>query len=63
MVEVMTEALDRHWRDDYRRRLEARFNQETIHIRAVGIERLQRDPSHPDSGCAASSPLSKFVPR
>lgn len=40
MVEVVTDALDRGWWHDYRRLLEARFKQETIHVRAVGIERL-----------------------
>ena len=38
--EVMTEALDRAWWADYRRRLETAFRQREILIRAQPTERL-----------------------
>jgi hypothetical protein len=34
MFEIMTTALDREWRCDYRRNLKARFRQQEIVIRA-----------------------------
>ncbi|WP_145247766.1 hypothetical protein [Pseudomonas oryzihabitans] len=40
VYEVMTEALDRAWWADYRRRLEAAFRQREILIRAQPTERL-----------------------
>ena len=40
VYEVMTEALDRAWWADYRRRLEAAFRQREILIRAQSTERL-----------------------
>lgn len=40
IVEVMAEDLDRGWWADYRCRLEDRFRQDEIVIRATPIERL-----------------------
>jgi hypothetical protein len=40
VYEVMTEALDRAWWDDYRRHLEVAFRQREILIRAQPTERL-----------------------
>ena len=40
MVEAMVDALDRRWWADYRRKLEERFRQDEIVIRALPIERL-----------------------
>jgi hypothetical protein len=40
IFEVMTEALDHRWWRDYRVRLEARFRQEEVVIRATSFERL-----------------------
>jgi hypothetical protein len=40
MVEVAIESLDRAWWRDYRARLERRFRQDTILIRAFAIETL-----------------------
>ncbi|WP_027599576.1 hypothetical protein [Pseudomonas sp. MOIL14HWK12:I2] len=40
VYEVMTEALDRAWWADYRRRLETAFRQREILIRAQPTERL-----------------------
>ena len=38
--EVMTESLDRRWWARYRGILEARFAQDEVVVRALGIERL-----------------------
>jgi hypothetical protein len=38
--EVMVEALDREWWSDYRKRLEERFSQEALIVRATAFERL-----------------------
>jgi hypothetical protein len=38
MVEVVTEVFDHDWWRAYRERLEARFSQKEIHVRAVAIE-------------------------
>jgi hypothetical protein len=40
LVEVMAEQLDRRWWADYRRRLQQRFAQDEVLIRAHGVERL-----------------------
>jgi hypothetical protein len=40
IYEVMTENLDREWWQRYREKLEARFQQEAIIIRATGFEQL-----------------------
>ena len=40
IFEVMTDALDRAWWADFRRRLEAMFEQEAIVIRASAVDRL-----------------------
>ena len=40
LVEVMAAELDRAWWADYRRTLEARFEQEELMIRALAVERL-----------------------
>lgn len=40
IYEVMTDALDRAWWQDYRRRLETRFRQEQVVIRVQVIELL-----------------------
>jgi hypothetical protein len=40
MIEVVVERLDREWWVAYRERLEARFAQKEIHLRAMPIERL-----------------------
>jgi hypothetical protein len=40
VYEVMADALDREWWRDYRSRLEQRFGQEEILIRAQQVERL-----------------------
>jgi hypothetical protein len=40
ILEVMTETLDRDWWVAYRKKLEARFQQQEIVIRASMIERL-----------------------
>jgi hypothetical protein len=40
LVEVMAPELDRGWWANYRRTLEARFEQEELMIRAVATERL-----------------------
>ncbi|HVF51419.1 MAG TPA: hypothetical protein VNA19_15135 [Pyrinomonadaceae bacterium] len=40
VFEVMTERLDRHWWQQYRTRLEQRFRQERLVIRATQIELL-----------------------
>ena len=38
--EVMTETLDRSWWSDYRALLQARFSQDEVVIRALGMQRL-----------------------
>ena len=40
MCEVMVEALDRGWWAQYRTRLEARFGQRELIVRAMPLERL-----------------------
>ncbi|WP_432444299.1 hypothetical protein [Rhizobium leguminosarum] len=40
VAELMTPDLDRTWWSSYRKELEARFRQEEIVIRVIGIERL-----------------------
>jgi len=40
VYEVMVESLDRAWWAQYRSRLERRFNQEELVVRAHEIERL-----------------------
>lgn len=40
LYEVMTAALDQRWWARYRRRLEQRFGQEEILVRASSVERL-----------------------
>ncbi|HYW11821.1 MAG TPA: hypothetical protein VE871_07675 [Longimicrobium sp.] len=40
IVEAVADDLDRAWWADYRRRLESRFRQDDILIRATEIERL-----------------------
>ena len=40
IVEVMADALERGWWSDYRGKLEQRFDQDEILIRAHGVERL-----------------------
>ena len=40
MVEVVVEELDRQWWAQYRRSLEARFDQEQIHARALDVQLL-----------------------
>ena len=40
VYEVMVESLDRAWWAQYRSRLERRFDQEELVVRAHGIERL-----------------------
>ena len=40
VIEVMTASLDRAWWARYRKQLEQRFRQDTIVIRASGIETL-----------------------
>jgi hypothetical protein len=37
---VMADPLDRAWWRDYRERLERRFRQEELVVRALGAERL-----------------------
>jgi hypothetical protein len=38
MVEVLIEAFERTWWQAYQRTLEGRFEQESIHIRALAVE-------------------------
>jgi len=38
--EVMADALDEHWWAEYRRTLEARFEQDELVIRALPLQRL-----------------------
>ncbi|CAN5909022.1 hypothetical protein BH23GEM7_BH23GEM7_40880 [soil metagenome] len=40
IFEVMADPLDRAWWRDYRERLERRFRQEELVLRALGAERL-----------------------
>jgi hypothetical protein len=40
LFEVMADALDREWWLAYRRKLERRFDQDEILIRASAVERL-----------------------
>ena len=40
IVEVMAETLDRRWWADFRARLEARFGQRQLLVRATAVERL-----------------------
>ena len=40
MVEVVTEAFDRAWWRTYAATLASRFDQESIHVRAVSVEML-----------------------
>ena len=40
MVEVVTESFDRTWWRGYAATLARRFNQETIHVRAVPVQML-----------------------
>lgn len=40
LFEVMVDALDRGWWSDYRHRLEQRFEQDEVLIRAIAVERL-----------------------
>ena len=43
MVEVVTEMFDRAWWRGYAAALAARFNQKTIHVRAVPVEMLPEE--------------------
>ena len=45
MVEVVTATFDRAWWRSYTATLAARFNQESIHVRAVLVDML--DPERP----------------
>jgi hypothetical protein len=40
MFEVMVDGLDRAWWTEYRKKLEQRFSQEEIVVRATAFERL-----------------------
>ena len=40
LYEVMVENLERAWWKDYRAQLERRFRQETLLVRALGVETL-----------------------
>ena len=40
MVEIVADTFDRHWWETYVARLADRFNQHTIHVRALHIETL-----------------------
>ena len=40
MVEVVVEKFDREWWTRYRHELERRFEQESIHARALSVERI-----------------------
>jgi streptogramin lyase len=40
MVEVVTDAFDRVWWRSYATRLAARFDQKSIHVRALPVEML-----------------------
>jgi hypothetical protein len=43
MVEVVAERFDRGWWREYSGRLAQRFGQDTIHVRALQIDLLDRD--------------------
>ena len=43
MVEVVTATFDRAWWRTYAATLASRFNQESIHVRAVRVEMLDQD--------------------
>ena len=43
MVEVVTETFDRAWWRGYARTLAVRFDQESIHVRAVPVDMLDED--------------------
>lgn len=43
MVEIVTNRFDRRWWRAYARRLAERFQQDTIHVRAVAIELLDEE--------------------
>ncbi len=43
MVEVVTDVFDRAWWRTYAVTLAARFNQESIHLRAVPVEMLDEE--------------------
>jgi hypothetical protein len=45
MVEVVTDAFDRVWWRSYATRLAARFDQKSIHVRALPVEMLD-EQSH-----------------
>ena len=40
MVEVVTDAFDREWWQNYREQLEVRFGQEEVHARALVVETI-----------------------
>ena len=40
MVEVVVENFDRQWWASYREQLEARFDQEEVHARALAMEQI-----------------------
>jgi hypothetical protein len=40
MVEVVTDAFDRRWWRAYAATLAERFGQDSIHVRAMGVEML-----------------------
>jgi hypothetical protein len=44
MVEIVTETFDRVWWRAYAATLAARFDQETIHVRAVSVDMLDERP-------------------
>jgi hypothetical protein len=43
MVEVVTESFDRTWWRQYAATLAARFDQESIHVRAVPVDMLDEE--------------------
>lgn len=45
MVEIVTETFDRAWWCTYAARLAARFDQDSIHVRAVPVEMLDEASS------------------
>ena len=44
LVEVVADSFDRAWWADYVTTLLARFDQQSIHVRALGIELLDPEP-------------------
>ena len=44
MVEIVTETFDREWWRAYAATLAARFDQESIHVRAVPVDMLDERP-------------------